>query len=46
MLRAVRRDGWTFEKSLEVFYVVVETFLRRGLEEPVSPRVPVAQGKT
>ena len=39
-------DGWTFEESLEVFYVVLETFLRRGLEESFSPRLPVAQGKT
>ena len=37
---------WSFEEALETFYVALETFLRRGLSEPFSPRALVARGKT
>ena len=37
---------WTFDEAIEEFYVVVETFLRHGLDEPFSPREAVARGRT
>lgn len=39
-------DGWTFDEAVEEFYVVLETFLRHGLDEPFSPREAVARGRT
>ena len=36
---------WTFEESLETFYVTVETFLEQGLSEAFSPRREVARGQ-
>ncbi len=37
-------DDWSFDESLETFYVTVETFLEYGLREPFSPRRPVMRG--
>ena len=37
---------WTFEESLETFYVTVETCLEWGLKERFSPRLPTARGET
>ncbi len=37
---------WTFDEAIEEFYVVLETFLRHGLDEPFSPRQAVARGRT
>lgn len=38
-------EAWSFDEMLETFYVVIETFLRHGREEPFSPRDLVKSGK-
>lgn len=30
--------GWSFEESLKIYYMTVETLLENGLKEPFSPR--------